>query len=196
MSFSLKLIYKKFSDVCYQNSKKWKWLFYFLHRFRVAMVAMSCRSGAAFARDALPVAQGLLHAVARVGVAVTEGLGQACFHGLRGWRRTCGFELIDQQHHGLKVLRIERQFQHALAVGRGVGHVGSVGNHVPDQARFAMLAGPVQWDQAAGSGLAEVGADSEDFGGSRPAGGLDHLLCLPIAHGKCSWVGCGGEDGG
>ena len=59
---------------------------------------MCVPSAPVLSRDSLPIPQGLQHAVVGVGVAAAEGLGQARFQLLAGWRRAGGFELVDQQH--------------------------------------------------------------------------------------------------
>lgn len=119
-------------------------------------------------------------------MVLAEGARQSLLQRLVGRRRADGLELVDDQHHGLRVARVDDHVQrraprHADSAVRSVQHVGAVLDHVLQHPGLASRACPVQGRQATFQPGVEVGVGrSQQLRGEGPAGGFDHLLGFPI----------------
>ncbi|MDT4883869.1 hypothetical protein FQZ97_1199530 [compost metagenome] len=95
-------------------------------------------------------------------MALAEGAREPLLQRLVCWRRADGLELVDHQHHGLKVARMDGHVQrraprHADSAVRRVQHIGAVLQHVLQHPGLAFCARPVQGHQAAFEACVEVG---------------------------------------
>jgi hypothetical protein len=121
-------------------------------------------------------------------VALAEGAREPLLQRLVGQWRADGLELVDHQHHGLKVARVDGHVQRRAprrtdSAIRRVQHVRAVLQHVLQHPGLAFAARPVQGHQAAFQLGVEIGVGrGQQLRGEGPAGGFDHLLGFPVGH--------------
>lgn len=119
-------------------------------------------------------------------MALAEGARQPLLQRLVGRRRADGLELVDHQHHGLEVARVDGHVQrraprHTDSAVRRVQHVRAVLQHVLQHPGLAFGARPVQGHDASFKTCVEVGVRrGQQLRGEGPAGGFDHLLGFPV----------------